>query len=342
MFDIDNFTVETGSNIFFKNVEPLKFGENEVNTFAASFQRMLKCLGRDIPYWYIMGVSGAAFRLQIHYNSWRMVSADPISGYELTENFGKAFGINLEQVWTCGIKDKVKKANSDIRNNLKLGKPVIGLGMDGNNYHGLIVGSTPNEKLLAFDCSIPGIPHAVAESLVWCYHLVSKINSMPDAYEQFKLAMKQALKLAEIRRFKSFHIGLDAYDYWYSILTNPTHYDPYDNSWQAFEKNNGNYWIYINLLDARKAAAKFCETAAEDFPEFSESLNLLSSLYNEMVLKLKPLLDRKIVRQAKNINEGRPWTNFERRKQAKCLMEVKELEQKTIPVLREINLKLET
>ena len=74
----------------------------------------------------------------------------------------------------------------------------------------------------------------------------------------------------------------------------------------------------------------------------SEKLIFLSSVYNGMVLKLKPLLDKKVVRQAKNINAGRPWTNFERRKQAKCLMEVKELEQKTIPVLREINLKFET
>jgi len=337
LFDIEKFTVDTGTNIFFKNVEPLKFGENEVNTFAASFQRMLKCLDRDVPYWYIMAVSGAAFRLQIHYNSWRMVSADPISGFELTGNFGKAFGISLEQVWTCGIREKVKKANAEIRKTLQQGKPVIGLGMDGRNYHGLIVGSTPNEKLLAFDCSIPGIPHAVAENLVWCYHLVSKIKSAPDKFKQFKQAMKLALKLAETKRFKSFHIGLDAYDYWYSILTNPTHYDPYGNNWQILEKNDGNYWVFINLYDARKAAAKFCETAAGDFPELSEKLNFLSSLYNEMVLKLKPLLDRKIVRPGKHINQGRPWTIFERRKQAKCLMEVKALEEKSIPVLREIN-----
>jgi len=348
LFDIDKFTDDIGticqtegSGVYFKNIEPLRFGENEVNTFAASFQRMLKCLGQNVPYWYIMAISGAAFRLQIHYNSWRMVSADPISGFELTDNFLKAFGVSLEQIWTCGIKEKIKKANADIRKSMKQGKPVIGLGMDGRNFHGLVVGNTRNDKLLALDCSIPGIPHAVTEELVWCYHIVSEIKEPPNKVEQFRQAMKLALELAETKRFKSFHIGQDAYNYWYSLLTNPDHYNLYASDWQIREKNDGNHWIFINLCDARNSAAKFCESAAIDFPEFSEQLVFLSSIYKEMVLNLKPLLDRKVVRQAKNINAGRPWTNFERRKQAKCLMEVKELEQKTIPILREINLKLE-
>ena len=341
MFDIDKFTDDTGTNVFFKNVEPLKFGTDEVNTFAAAFQRLLKCIGHDVPYWYIMAVSGAAFRLQIHHNSWRMVSADVVSGFELIDNFQKSFGIKLKQVWTCGIKEKIKKANADIRKSVQQKIPVIGLGMDGRNYHGLVVGNTRNEKLLALDFSLPGIPHAVTEDLVWCYHIISEIKNPLDKVEQFKQAINLALKLAETKKCKSFHIGQAAYNYWYSLLTNPDHYNPYENGWQVREKNDGNHWIFINLYDARKSAAKFCEAAAEEFTDFSAELKLLSSVYNEMVLKLKQLIDKKVVRAAKHINAGRPWTNFERRKQAKCLVEVKELEMKTIPVLRKISLKFE-
>ncbi len=319
-------------------IEPLRFGEGEENTFVGSFRRLLKVIGMDVPYWYLMSVCGAAFRLQIHRDSWRMNSPDIIAGMDLTPPLFKAFGLTCEREWVCSDPERIKRAKARIVENLQRGWPSVGLSMDGKAYHGLIIGHTSRETLLALDYSIPGMPHAVAEKLVWCYHLATSLKAPMEKPRQVAQAFALARELVGARRSKTFHLGLDAYDYWYNTLTNPAHHDPYEDDWRARERNDGNYWIYVNLLDARKCAAKFCAEMADEFARLAEPLGSLASLYSAMTAKLQPLLDRRLIRPGREIHRARPWTNYDRRKQALCLMEVKALEERTIPLLGELKI----
>ena len=318
-------------------ISPLQFNAGEENTFVASYRRLLQITGTDIPYWYLMAVSGAAFRLQIHCNSWRMNSPDILTGFSLTKHLFNAFGIECECEWVCSNPDKIKIAHEKILENIKSGLPVIGLSLDGKAYHGLVIGYTSRDKLLAIDYSIPGMPHAVAEKLVWCYHIPTKKKEAMSKEHQFAQAFSLAEKLYTTERKKTFHIGFDAYDYWYSTLTNPSHHDPYKDDWLTIEKNNGNYWIMLNLVDAKKAAAKFCEEMSKEYPDSASELKNLAELYYSMTEILQPLLDKKIVRPHKDINPARPWTKYERRKQALALMRVKELEVTALEEIKLIN-----
>ena len=76
---------------------------------------------------------------------------------------------------------------------------------------------------------------------------------------------------------------------------------------------------------------------SKEFPEFRIELEKLASLYDSMIELLQPLLDRQIVRPDKNINPARPWTKYERRKQALKLMEVKALEEKALEEIEKVN-----
>jgi len=318
-------------------ITPLQFGAGEENTFVASYRRLLQIIGVEIPYWYLMAVSGAAFRLQIHCNSWRMNSPDILTGFSLTQFLFNALGVECECEWVCSVPEKIKIAHEKILDNIERGFPSIGLSMDGKAYHGLVVGYTSRDKLLAIDYSIPGMPHAVAEKLVWCYHIPTEKKKPMSKKEQFIQAFSLAEKLYTTERKKTFHLGFNAYDYWYSTLTNPSHHDPYKDDWLTIERNNGNYWIFINLLDAKKCAAKFCTEMSIEFPDFTMELEKLSALYYSMTEILQPLLDRQIVRPHKDINPARPWTKYERRKQSLKLMEVKELEEKALEMIEKIN-----
>ena len=93
----------------------------------------------------------------------------------------------------------------------------------------------------------------------------------------------------------------------------------------------------LNLIDAKKSAAKFCLEMAKEFPAFASHLQILAELYTSMTEILQPLLDRRIVRPHKDINPARPWTKYERRKQALALMEVKKLEREALMEIRKIN-----
>jgi len=319
------------------NTSPLIFGTDEENSFIASYKRLLEISGEKIPYWYLSAVSGAAFRLQIHCNSWRMNSPDILSGFSLTNFLFNAFSIDCECVWVCSDPQKIKIAREKIIDNIKRGIPSIGLSMDGKDFHGIVIGYTARDKLLAIDYSIPCMPHAVAEKLVWCYHIPTQKKQPLSKYEQFKQAFSLAEKLYTTERFQTYHLGFNAYDYWYDTLTNPSHHDPYKNDWLTIERNNGNHWIFVNLIDSKKAAAVFCENMANDFTEFYDELNILAQLYRNMIDILQPLIDKRVVRPNKDINPARPWTKHERRKQALKLMEVKELEHAALKFIQKIN-----
>ena len=320
-----------------ENTTPLIFGAGEDNSFIASYKRLLEILGINRPYWYLAAVSGAAFRLQIHCNSWRMNSPDILSGFCLTEYLFKAFEIDCERVWVCSNTHVIKSARKIIIDKINKGIPSIGLSLDGKDYHGLIIGHTARDKLLAIDYSIPGMPHAVAEKLVWCYHIPINQKKPLSKKEHFKQAFSLAEILYTTERANTFHLGLNAYDYWYDTLTNPSHHDPYQQDWATIDRNNGNHWIFLNFLDSKKAAATFCENMTDVFPEFAAQLKQLSALYNSMLDILNPLLDKRVVRPHKDINPARPWTKHERRKQALILMEVKKMETEALKQIIKIN-----
>ena len=322
------------TSVSLENISALQFGIGEENTFVASYRRLLQIVGEEIPYWYLMAVSGAAFRLQIHCNSWRMNSPDILTGFSLTKYLFNAFGVECECEWVCSNPEKIKIAYEKIIENIKRDIPSIGLSLDGKAYHGLVIGYTSRDKLLAIDYSIPGIPHAVAEKLVWCYHIPKERKVAMSTEEQFTQAFTLAEELYTVQRKKTFHLGLDAYDYWYGTLTNPSHHDPYKDDWLTIERNNGNHWIFVNLIDARRCASKYCLEMCKEFPEFRDELERLAELYDSMVGILQPLLDRQIVRPDKDINPARPWTKYERRKQALKLMEVKVLEEKALEEIK--------
>jgi len=332
----DSFKKFIGDSSLIEKLDPLAFGKGEENTFVGSFRRLLQATDRDVPYWYLMGICGAAFRLQIHRNSWRMNSPDLICGSILTQHLFHAFAMEYEQIWVCGDRERMEYAHQKLSESLKNNMPVIGLGMDGKNYHGIVISQQPGGTLLALDYSIPGYPHAVVQKMVWCYHVINGTRKQISDRDQLKQAFSLALELVTEKRMKSFHQGLDAYQYWHDTLVNPQHHNPYDDDWRSKEKNNGNHWIMVSLIDARTAAARFCRECAETIPDISGTLTDLAVTYESVIELLQPFITKQIVRPDNKISLAWPWTLHQRRKQAKALKEAQALEEATIPHLKSI------
>ncbi|MCX7847123.1 MAG: hypothetical protein N2595_03720 [bacterium] len=316
-------------------IPPLKFGIGEDNTFVGAAQRMLTAMGRPIPYFHLMGLSGAAFRIQIHCNGWRINSPDLMCGYDLTYSLASAVGVQLERIWLCCNQHKIEYARQRAFEALQRGWPSIGLGMDGKSHHGIIIGGSP-DSLIALDYSFPSASHEVLEKLVWCYHVPVALFDPPPRHLQLRTAFQLALTLMSQPRANSFHLGLDAYDYWRATLTNPDHHNAQRDDWRTRERNDGNYWILVSLIDARRSAAAFCHALADEIPHCRSPLLHLHHLYSTMVDTLEPLLSRQTVRPARLISPAWPWTMHDRRKQALLLEHVQGYERRALALIESL------
>lgn len=317
------------------NIAPLKFGVGEDNTFVGSAQRMLTAMGRPIPYYELMAFSGAAFRLQIHPNGWRSNSPDLMCGYDLTSTLAANVGIAFERIWLCCNRQKIEYGRQRALEALARGWPSIGLGMDGKTHHGVIIGGSP-EVLLALDYSFPSSSHEVLEKLVWCYHVPSAMFDAPPRSRQIRTAFQLAYTVMTQPRANAFHLGLDAYDYWRATLSNPDHHNAQQNDWLTRERNEGNYWILVSLIDARRSAATFCRAVADELPRCRATLRDLEQLYTAMADTLQPLLTRQTVRPASKISRSWPWTMHDRRKQALLLEHVQNYERRALALVEHL------
>ena len=318
-----------------KDIEPLCFDKGEDNTFVACFRRYLSACGENYPYWLLMAASGAAFRLQIHYAGWRLVSLDAACGHNLLPDLYETFGHELMERWICASRERHEAVKFEILDYLKEGRPVIGLGLDGYARYGLVTGIRPGGILIAQDYSLSFYPHPVSEEMVWCYFLSQKDKKKkaPKEKDLFIKGFRNAIKMSQLERVHGYYLGQTAYDYWYATLVNPQHHDPMSQDWRAQERNEGNYQLLKDLMHSRAQAARFCREAAIAYPECETFALACASCYDGIGEEIRPFFERRIVRPASHIGIGRPWTLRERRLQAKALRRIADIEMRLLPLL---------
>ncbi len=81
-----------------EGVGRLQWGKGQENTFMGALAAVMQSIGEDVSYDYLMGVSGAAFRLQIHQPDWCPSAPDAGCGFNCagaaTEALGYKFNGN--------------------------------------------------------------------------------------------------------------------------------------------------------------------------------------------------------------------------------------------------------
>ena len=73
-----------GGKVYIERVPKISWDTGEICEFASALASATSCLGEHIPYHYIMGTSGVAFRFTLNPGAWdfgnysiRNMSADP-------------------------------------------------------------------------------------------------------------------------------------------------------------------------------------------------------------------------------------------------------------------------
>lgn len=301
-----------------KGVDPLKW-ENGGNTFIASLAASLRAKGEKISYVDLMGLSGAAFRLQYYLPHGCPSSPDATCGFNCMNPALAAMGYTAH---TDGIgnnkevdKERVRKAVVD---SINKGNPVLGIEMIGPADWGVITGcEKEGEELLCRTYHNKTNGDEKVSSLPWAVCILDEKKKAPAFNESFKESLKLSVLLAKTDKFENYASGYAAYEAWQKHLL-----DAYQFSQLSKDDLNStthmNAWIYSSLIDARSSAMKYLRNHKDAFgaPVSVHLANAADLNEKEMVLLSE---NRKYAPFTWELKENQHWTQADRDKEAKIL-----------------------
>ena len=140
---------QEGDKVWIEGVEPLAgWGNGEENTFIGSLRVVLSAVGENVSYNQLMGVSGAAFRLQIAQPDWCPSAPDATVGCDVSGPAVKALGYSLTSIDDNSILVwvGVKRVKAAIVESVDDGRPVVAINLAGGMDWGIVTGYEDDGK----------------------------------------------------------------------------------------------------------------------------------------------------------------------------------------------------
>lgn len=245
---------ETKDEIFIDKIPRLKWGENVDNSFIRSAQLSLNALGESCSYEYLMGISGAAFRLHFH-PDWCSSSADSTTGFDVSRILFKSLGYKSE---LYSIDDKsfadIKSLYQKIITQINLGIPIIAINLKVCPEWGIITGYLKNRPgILCRTYFDETDEYSLAERAPWLTFFIGEKGKTMDTEVIFKNSLKIAIQLAKTDEFESYKSGYSAFEKWIKELEKHS----LSIKTKVFEEHEVNLTIFNYLLDSRQAAVGY-------------------------------------------------------------------------------------
>lgn len=319
-------------------VEELGWFTGQECTFVGALTAAMRAIGEDVTYDYLMGVSGAAFRLLFRQSRPDNSSPDAVTVYDHSEPAMKALGYVAD--WDLVPKadrdnpEGIRNTRERIMHSIDKERPVVAMVRSGD--WGLIVGYSDGGT--AFHCrsywdKTQGYSRAEnwprPRDWPWPNMVIGEKRHRPSR----KASVTRSLQIAiELAKTSSFHTeqfgehasGFAAYEIWAQTLL--------DESKRPDLNDCCNNYCYVSLVDAREAAAKYLGTIAGEFEEAATvHLRRAAELYDEITAELKSA--REAVPLPAWLLKGKrpkPWTDEMQQTQARALQQSLEVEKLAI------------
>jgi hypothetical protein len=247
-----------------EGMERLRWGEGRDNTFMGALTVVAHALGDDPSYDFLMGVSGAAFRLQLCQPEWCPSAPDAGCGYQCDAAAAAALGYATEAMFASADDgDQVRRVREAVIHSIGQGYPVIALDLVKSADYGVIVGyDDAGEAFLCRTYWDETDEYARGEKWPWVTVFVRERSEPPARAELVRRSLQQAVMLASTERFDNYLSGFAAYEAWAEQLLEEPRFAP-DGLQQTAQANA---WSYLSLMDCRAAACRYLRTIAEEFP----------------------------------------------------------------------------
>ncbi len=322
------------------------------NSMIASIAGVMQALGeKELTYEYLMGASGAAFRVQMGEPNWCPSAACAECGYNCIPGAMKATGYQLRWINTQRenewLLDGVKEAMKAVPTSIDRGVPVIQTGKETS----LIVGYHQNGNLITRPYELHEDGYRDIEVFnpdgqvkwvfgdgkwddwVWGVAIVEPRDVPTNRCEAVVNSLRLAVTLAKTERFGQYLSGFAALEYWINGLLDDSRFEALtEDNWSVMAHANG--YCYPSLWSARFNAEKYLREVADDFQATVRAQLLeLAGFYQRMhqtLSRTKPEFDCIWSLQPWMLKSPVNWTRAIRQKEAALLSEVFEIERQAV------------
>ena len=323
------------------------------NSVIACIAGVMAAMGEDdLTYEYLMGASGAAFRVQMLQPNWCPSAACAECGYNCVPGAMAVTGYRL--TWIEAQRDGkwlgegVKEALQAVPASVDRGVPVILAGKES----GLIVGYHVDGKLVVRpyehredgykDTEVFGPAGALPESLAdkvaandwaWGVGIIEPVDLPMDRHQAVVNSLRLAVKLAKTERFGNYLSGFAALEHWADALLDDSRFDSLTaDNW--FPVAHGNGYCYPCLWSARFNAEKYLRDVADNYQDpVRAQLLELAGLYqriHQTLIRTKPEFDCIWSLQPWMLKTPANWTHAIRQKESNLLREALAIERQAI------------
>jgi hypothetical protein len=308
------------------------FVGDQGSSVHAAQASIMRALGEDVTYAHQLGVSGLAFRLQVH---GELCPSSPHSacGWGCIERSLAALP------WTSrGLRVKaddaagVAEARCEVVASLERGVPV----QYGSEEDGVIFGYEQDGA--AWHCHHPfhskGREPYVETGWPWGLGFYGEPKAQaPDRRALAIDAMRQAVAMAEATESGGYAIGFTAWDQWPGLLRRAAEL-PDD---QRRGRQQGNAWIYECLVNGRAGAAEYLREVVELFGGVAaRAMEEAAGCYERLSRSILTTPERCSVTVAPYpwMEAGKDWTDGMRAEQIERLAAGRAVEHEAVVALR--------
>lgn len=319
-----------------EGVDQLRWGQGQECTFMGALAAALRAMDEEVTYDELMGLSGAAFRLQFHQPNWDNSSADVLTGFDHAGAALAALGYRAE--WYRVDEDDaagVRNARGAIMRSIDQGHPVVAQKLRVAMDWGVITGYREEGKeFLGRTYWDQTEEYARADNWPWRVLIFGNRVGVPDRAEAILRSLEIAVELATTSRFGDYASGFAAYERWVADVLDDDRFESADTE-QLERMACCNGWCYFSLEDARRVAARYLRSIEEELGEQSRShLVRAAEAYDQLLTGLSERLTH--VYNGDNRTNGEPWTQEIRQAQAETLRAAMALERTAVDELRAI------
>jgi len=250
--------------------------------FFGALTSVMRQQGEDVDYAYLMGVSGAAFRLKIHPN-WCPSAQNPEMEDDIYPTQALV-ALGYAGVFKHGPKLGKAEYLRMMREQIDRGIPVIVSGAEihpAPDFSSVVTGYEGGEKFFFFSyChNTEDYDETTGDKLIGDILFVNKVGQPLEALDAVRRSFQLAVKMANTKELNGYAHGFAAYDAWITRLREKEAEFARMDQKKLKDEWWRNAMNYEGLCDARGAARRYLLRAQGELPPHAAE-------------KLKPVVEK--------------------------------------------------
>lgn len=318
-----------GETTVIGGVERLQWGQGMENTFIGSLTVVMKSLGEDVTYDYLMGVSGAAFRFHFATPEWCPSSPDATCGFNCADPALAALGYDIRFIHAMEDSPEAPALLQAVVDSIDAGHPVLAIDLKAVPDWGIITGyENGGKKLLCRTYYDESEDYAVADKWPWVVAIIGEKGEPLPRTEALRRSLELAVKLAHTESYDEYASGFAGLERWIVDLEDDARFADTEAT-PEFSNDHINAWIYYSLMHSRQAAARYLRSILAELP-LDAAGHVLSAAetYEEAALTLEQ--NRQYAPFKWELPEGASWDADMRQAEVAALREVLRLERRAV------------